>query len=82
MLYLNSKEKVLIQKIEYGGIKMNNLKIGIALIILGNLLYIVNTLVSNSSSSIGDFTSGILLGISIGVNLIGIVLTVASSRSK
>lgn len=61
---------------------MNNLKIGIALIILGNLLYIVNTLVSNSSSSIGDFTSGILLGISIGVNLIGIVLTVASSRSK
>lgn len=61
---------------------MNNLKIGIALIILGNLLYIVNTFVSNSSSSIGDFTSGILLGISIGVNLIGIVLTVASSRSK
>lgn len=61
---------------------MNNLKIGIALIILGNLLYIVNTLVSNSSSSIGDFTSGILLGISIGVNLIGIVLTVVSSRSK
>lgn len=61
---------------------MNNLKIGIALIILGNLLYIVNTLVSNSSSSIGDFTNGILLGISIGVNLIGIVLTVASSRSK
>lgn len=61
---------------------MNNLKIGITLIILGNLLYIVNTLVSNSSSSIGDFTSGILLGISIGVNLIGIVLTVASSRSK
>ena len=61
---------------------MNNFKIGIALIILGNLLYIVNTLVSNSSSSIGDFTSGILLGISIGVNLIGIVLTVASSRSK
>lgn len=61
---------------------MNNLKTGILLIILGNLLYIINAFIGNGSSSLGDFTSGILLGLSIGVNLIGIVLTVKATRDN
>lgn len=61
---------------------MNNAKTGISLIILGNLLYIINAFIGNESSSLGDFTSGILLGLSIGVNLIGIVLTVKSLKDK
>lgn len=61
---------------------MNNAKTGISLIILGNLLYIINAFIGNGSSSLGDFTSGILLGLSIGVNLIGIVLTVKSLKDK
>lgn len=61
---------------------MNNAKTGISLIILGNLLYIINAFIGNGTSSLGDFTSGILLGLSIGVNLIGIVLTVKSLKDK
>lgn len=61
---------------------MNNLKTGILLIVLGNLLYIVNVFIGNSTSSVGDFTSGILLGLSIGVNLIGIVLTVKATKDR
>lgn len=38
---------------------MKNLKIGIFLIILGNLLYLLNLYFgSNGSSPFGDFTSG------------------------
>lgn len=56
---------------------MKNLKIGLFLIILGNLLYIVSLVFNNTSSSnFGDFTSGLLIGLSIGCNLIGIILTV------
>ena len=61
---------------------MNNAKTGISLIILGNLLYIINAFIGNGTSSLGDFTSGILLGLSIGVNLLGIVLTVKSLKDK
>ena len=57
---------------------MKNLKIGTSLIILGNLLYLAYIyFCGNETSDFGNFSSGLLLGLSIGCNLIGIILTVA-----
>lgn len=53
---------------------MKDLKISIILIIIGNLLYITNLFLTENIN-INDFVSGLLVGISIGVNLIGIVLS-------
>lgn len=64
---------------------MKNLKTGISLIILGNLLYVAHMAFSRSEiSGFGEFSSGVLVGLSIGCNLIGIILTVAyiSKNSK
>lgn len=62
---------------------MNKLKTGISLIILGNVLYIIYTfLTKNGVSSFGDFSNGLLLGLSIGSNLVGIILTVAYSAKE
>lgn len=64
---------------------MKNLKTGISLIILGNLLYAAYMAFSRSEiSGFGVFSSGVLVGLSIGCNLIGIILTVAyiSKNSK
>lgn len=56
---------------------MNKLKSGISLIILGNILYLTYTFFSKGASTpAGDFTSGLLLGLSIGTNIIGIILSV------
>lgn len=52
-----------------------NLKTGFMLIVLGELLYFANTFFSSPiESSVGEFFSGVLLGLSIAINLIGIVL--------
>ena len=57
---------------------MNQLKIGTFLIVLGNLLYLAFTFFTgNETSSFSDFSSGLLLGLSIGCNIVGIILTVA-----
>ena len=57
---------------------MKNLKSGISLIILGNLLYVSYICFAfNESTNFGKFSSGVLVGLSIGCNLIGIVLTVS-----
>ena len=57
---------------------MKNLKLGLTLIILGNLLYLAYTFFSgNETSNFRDFSSGLLLGLSIGSNLVGIILTVS-----
>ena len=58
---------------------MNRLKtFGILLIILGLILYLAFTFFTgNETSSFGEFSSGLLLGLSIGSNLVGIILTVA-----
>ena len=57
---------------------MKKLKTGTLLIILGNLLYLAYIyFCGNETSDFGDFSSGLLLGLSIGVNLVGIILTVA-----
>ena len=53
------------------------LKTDISLIILGNLLYLAYMYFSSGKSSpFWDFSSGFLVGLSIGCNLIGIILTV------
>lgn len=56
---------------------MKNLKTGIFLIVLGNLLYLACILLGgNEISNFGKFSSGLLIGLSIGCNLIGIILTI------
>lgn len=57
---------------------MKKLKIGTFLIVLGNVLYLVSmSLMDSNSSSFGDFSSGLLICLSIGSNLIGIILMVS-----
>ena len=49
---------------------------GILLIILGNLLYLSYIFFGNKISfSFSEFSSGVLLGLSIGTNLVGIIIT-------
>lgn len=49
---------------------------GILLIILGNLLYLSYIFFGNKiSSSFSEFSNGVLLGLSIGTNLVGIIIT-------
>ncbi len=58
---------------------MKSIKTGIALIILGNILNLSYlSFTGNETSNFGDFSKGLLLGLSIGCNLVGIILTVAS----
>ena len=63
---------------------MKKIKIGTFLIVLGNLLYLAFTVFSKDEiSNFGQFTSGLLVGLSIGCNLIGIILLVAyMSKNK
>ncbi|HAQ29267.1 MAG TPA: hypothetical protein DCQ76_06055 [Ruminococcaceae bacterium] len=57
---------------------MKNLKVGIILMVLGNILNLAYTAFSgNEPSSFGDFSSGLLLGLSIGCNLVSIILIVS-----
>ena len=56
---------------------MNKLKMGIFLIILGNILYLSYIFFTgNETSSFGEFTKGLLLGLSVGTNLLGIILSI------
>ena len=56
---------------------MNKGKTGILLIILGNILYLAYTFFcSNEATPFSEFSSGLLLGLSIGINLTGIILLV------
>lgn len=63
---------------------MKEIKTGIFLIILGNLLYLAYIVFGGrSTSSFADFSNGLLIGLSIGCNLIGIILVVAyTSKNK
>ena len=57
---------------------MKKLKTGTLLIVLGNLLYLAYIFFCvDETSDFGNFSSGLLLGLSIGCNLVGIILTVA-----
>lgn len=54
---------------------LKKIKTSVFLIILSEILYwILNYLSSNNNSNFGDFISGVLLGISVGIKLIGIIL--------
>ena len=56
---------------------MNKGKTGILLIILGNILYLAYTFFCGSEvTPFSEFSSGLLLGLSIGINLTGIILLV------
>ena len=55
--------------------KMNKLKTGTFLIILGNLLYLAFTFFTgNETSSFENFSSGLLVGLSICCNIVDIKL--------
>ena len=54
---------------------MEKNKRGIFLIILGNVLYLCYAFFGDKASShFGDFVSGVLLGISVAANIVGIIL--------
>lgn len=61
---------------------MKETKIGLYLIVTGNILYIAQSLFVGNNSDISDFISGFLLGLSIAINLIGIVLVTKSMSKK
>lgn len=57
---------------------MRKLKTGTLLIILGNLLYLAYIyFCGNETSDFDNFSSGLILGLSIGCNFVGIIFTVA-----
>ena len=54
---------------------MNKGKMGLLLVILGNILYWLYTIFGgNETSTMWEFSSGLLLGLSVGINLVGIIL--------
>ncbi len=63
--------------LERGRNMLKKLKVSLILIVLGNVLYWILSFLSNSNNSVfSEFTSGLLLGISIGINIIGILLLI------
>ncbi|MDO4378688.1 MAG: hypothetical protein Q4C64_06005 [Erysipelotrichia bacterium] len=59
-------------------IENKNTKLGIALIILGIILILAYfAFGGDETGSFGHFSQGILLGLSIGINLVGIILIVS-----
>ena len=62
---------------------MNKGKIGILMIILGNILYLAYTFFcGREMTTFSEFSSGLLLGLSIGINLTGIILLVLYISKK
>lgn len=56
---------------------MNKGKTGTLMIILGNVLYLAYIFFcGNETTPFDEFSSGLLLGLSIGINLTGIILLV------
>ena len=53
---------------------LKKLKISASLIIIGELLSWSLNYFSNNTSNFGEFTTGILLGLSVGMKLLGIIL--------
>ncbi len=54
---------------------MKDLKLGITLIVLGNVLYVSKDFFTNIlPTAFGEFTQGFLLGCGVGLNVIGIIL--------
>lgn len=54
---------------------------GIWLIVVGNILYLASAIFGgNETSNFGDFSSGVLIGLSIGCNLVGIIFIVRKMK--
>ena len=54
---------------------------GIWLIVVGNILYLASVVFGGSTrSDFSDFSSGVLIGLSLGCNLVGIVLIVRKMK--
>lgn len=58
------------------------LKIGISLVVIGELLYFIQSYLSKNYTNLNDFISGLILGLSIGINLIGIIILIISTTKK
>lgn len=55
--------------------KKGLVKSGIGLIILGEILYLIlRYFIEEGTSDFSNFTQGILLGLSVGIKLIGVIL--------
>ena len=69
--------------LDRGDVNIEKSKRGIFLIILGNVLYLYYTFFGGKASShFGDFVSGVLLGISVAVNILGIILVSKAISGK
>ena len=56
---------------------MNKGKVGVLLFLLGNILYLAYAFFGgNEKTFFDEFSSGLLLGLSVGINLVGIILFV------
>ena len=56
---------------------MNKGKVGVLLFLLGNILYLAYAFFRGNEKTFFDvFSSGLLLGLSVGINLVGIILFV------
>ena len=56
---------------------------GIWLIVVGNILFLASAIFDGSTrSDFSDFSSGVLIGLSLGCNLIGIILAVKEIKSN
>ena len=56
---------------------MDEVKLGIASIIFGNLLYLLYiSLTKIKTTAFGDLCKGVLLGISVAINMIGVVIII------
>lgn len=52
---------------------MNELKTGLSLVVLGNICYILYIYFSkDSTTNLSDFLAGLILGLSVGANIVGI----------
>ena len=58
------------------------IKIGISLVVIGELLYFIQSYLSKNYTNLNDFISGLILGLSIGINLIGIIILIISTTKK
>lgn len=58
------------------------LKIGINLVVIGELLYFIQSYLSKNYTNLNEFISGLILGLSIGINLIGIIILIVSTTKK
>lgn len=55
---------------------IKKLKVSVLLIILGEILSLLLNYFGDNNSSFSEFTTGVLLGLSVGMKLVGIILLI------